>query len=88
MGKIGKGKEIQVIRGDDSYYQKAEKRKKKDEAGDGLVENDLYDKTIISENLLEDESDETIFRTDSMISITYGFFQGLDSQGQSNTTAN
>ena len=77
--RMKKGREIQIIRGDDSYYQKREKRKKKGEIEDEVAEQDLFDKTIISEDYLEDDITEGIFRTNNMISITYGWFQGLDS---------
>ena len=77
--RMKKGREIQIIRGDDSYYQKREKRKKKGEVeGDGIAQEDLFDKTIISVDVLEDDSRETIFRTNNMISITIGWFPGLN----------
>ena len=77
--RMKKGREIQIIRGDDSYYQKREKRKKKGEVeGDEIAQEDLFDKTIISVDVLEDDAKETVFRTDSMVSITYGWFPGIN----------
>jgi hypothetical protein len=77
--RMKKGREIQIIRGDDSYYQKREKRKKKGELeGEENTQEDLFDKTIISVDVLEDDSKETVFRTNNMISVTYGWFQGLN----------
>jgi len=75
-------REIQIIRGDDSYYQKMERRKK-GKMEDGEKEIDLYDQTVISEDLLEEDTKDTVINSNNMISLIIGWFEGLDSMGES-----
>lgn len=80
--KIQSGREVQILRGDDSYYQKRERRKKQGLLGVEEPEEDLFDKTIISEDLLEDDNNEGIFDTNHMLSLSIGWFEGLNSGAQ------
>lgn len=82
--------DVQIIRGDDSYYQKAkekpaEKKAEDDKKEKSLIggEEDLYNETSISDGLDLDENSKRAIKTDNVFGISYGQLDGVDAVGAS-----
>ena len=71
--------EVNVIRGDDSYFS-AEKKKKEAES---LIEDDedLYNDTILTEESFEQENTKRLIKNDNVISLFLGFVEGPSVDG-------
>lgn len=77
--------DVQIIRGDDSYYQKAkekvaEKKPEEDKKDKSLIgsEEDLYNETSLNEGLELDENSKRAIKTDNVFGISYGQLDGVD----------
>lgn len=77
--------EVQIIRGDDSYYQKAkekvaEKKPEDDKKDKSLIsgEEDLYNETSLGEGLEIDENSKRAIKTDNVFGLSYGQLDGVD----------
>ncbi len=71
--------EVQVIRGDDSYFS-AEKKK---ERAESLIEDDedLYNDTLLTEESFEEEDTKRLIKNDNVISFFLGFVEGPSADG-------
>jgi hypothetical protein len=84
--QLGPGKDVQVIRGDDSYYapQKAvAKEEKKKPVNKVQTEDDLYNSTTLAEGddpTLEDNAKRNI-KTDNLLALNIGLIDGVDDTG-------
>jgi len=78
------GSEIQILRGDDSYFNKPEKKveaEEKDLAKDEKVvdEDDLYgDTKIIDDDLSVEEKKNRSIKNDNIVTGAYGRVEGID----------
>jgi hypothetical protein len=93
--QLDKGKEVQILRGDDSYFSpqklaekdaKEKAKKKSDPKGKLKTEDDLYNTTTYNEgddNTLEESSQRHI-KTDNLLSLNVGMIDGVSDTG-SNT---
>jgi hypothetical protein len=83
---LGPGKDVQVIRGDDSYYapQKVVAKEDKKKAVNKVqTEDDLYNSTTVAEGddpTLEDNSKRNI-KTDNLLALNIGLIDGVDDTG-------
>ena len=81
--------EVQIIRGDDSYFINLKKRRKKDkdDAGATLIqdEEDLFnEKTLLEDDLsLEDNKTNRLIKQDNVISAYVGRIEAQDQDGNS-----
>ena len=77
--------EVQVIRGDDSFFG-IKKEKDADEEDDSSLikdEEDLYNGTLLEDDLsLESKSNRAI-KTDNIVSLNMGLLEGLNNDGSS-----
>ncbi len=73
-------RQVQVIRGDDSYFT-AEKRK--EEEAESLIESedDLYSDINLSEGELDEENTGRLIKNDNLISVFLGFVEAPDAGG-------
>ncbi|MGB0453646.1 MAG: hypothetical protein ACPGJV_08015 [Bacteriovoracaceae bacterium] len=83
--KINTGVEVQILKGDDSFFKKTE-----DEDIDSTViktEEDLFNSTLLDEDVdLEDKTNRVI-KTDNIISANYGLFEAYNGDRSANTYA-
>ena len=82
--RVEAGMEVQVLRGDDSYYGALERAAKKKEAPKDLTreEEDLYEETLLMEGGLdvEEEGNRTV-KTDNILSGLVSTIEGADLDG-------
>ncbi|MDH5580642.1 MAG: porin family protein, partial [Bdellovibrionales bacterium] len=83
-------REVQVLRGDDSYFINLEKRKsqlKKDgDIEDNLVikdDDDLFDSTNLDDDIAEDDDKLRLIKPDNLVGAGYGQIDGVDETGSS-----
>lgn len=83
-------RDVQVLRGDDSYYINLEKRKSQNEQdgdlGDGLVikdTDDLFDSTDLDDDIAEDDDKLRLIKPDNLVGASYGQVDGVDETGSS-----
>lgn len=82
---LQKNREIQIIRGDDSFYRKEKKEVGREEENKEIAviktEDDLYnDTSILEENALDlDENKNRAIKNDNIASLSLGFIEGLTS---------
>lgn len=86
---LGPQSEVQIIRGDDSYFLNLAKRKKTQDDSEfaGLKikdEDDLYSESKFDEDLKIDEDSSRPLKTDHIIGVQMGSISGVDSTGASN----
>lgn len=87
--QLGVGKEVLVLKGDDSYYSNLEKAPKDTEEkvkNDSKVqdEEDLFNSTTLNDDDLSlEETSNRLIRTDNLISAGVGLIAGKDVDGQS-----
>ena len=83
--KLKENKEVQIIRGDDSYYQKpkeAENKEKKEEEKSAIAsEEDLYNESVTLNDGDFDENSKRIIKPDNIFGISLGQIQGFDAAG-------
>lgn len=77
--------DVQIIRGDDSYYQKAkekpvDKKAEEEKKEKSLIggEEDLYNETSLNDGLELDENSKRAIKTDNVFGISYGQLDGVD----------
>lgn len=90
--QLSPGKEVLVLKGDDSYYtnkekapeKKADKKDKKDESK-VQSEEDLFNSTSLGneDDLSLDENSKRLIKPDNIISASVGLIQGKDIDGAS-----
>lgn len=89
---LGVGSQVQVIRGDDSYFTNQAKNVASSQEEielNSLIqeEEDLYNSTTLAEDesLIDQEVDENkdrLIKTDNIVSFGYGWISGLTTSGQ------
>lgn len=93
--QLSVGKEILVLKGDDSYYSKAkeivaddkkakDKGKKKDDDSKLQGEEDLFNSTSLSnsdDDQSMEESTKRLIKPDNLLALNYGLIQAKDSTG-------
>jgi hypothetical protein len=83
------GKEVLVLKGDDSYYSNLEKAPKSPEeaaknASKVQDEDDLFNSTTLNDDDLSlEETSKRLIKTDNLISAGVGMISGLDVDGSS-----
>ena len=86
--RLREGKDVQIIRGDDSYFRLAQKdnqNQREDEDISSITsEEDLFNETTILEDndslVVEDDKNRAI-KTDNIVSLYMGLFESLDKKG-------
>ncbi len=82
-------REVQVLRGDDSYFINLEKRKSRtpeQDIEDSLTikdSDDLFDTTSLDDEISEDEEKLRIIKPDNLVGVGYGQIEGVDENGGS-----
>lgn len=83
-------KDVQVLRGDDSYYINLQKKKmqaKKDEKIEDTLAikdtEDLYDTTSLDDEIALEEDKKRYIKPDNLVGVTYGQIEGVDESGGS-----
>lgn len=89
--QLALGKEVLVLKGDDSYYTNKEKTPEKDKAGKGKKDDsklqsdeDLFNSTSLSGNeddLSLDENSKRLIKPDNLLSLNVGLIQAQDVDG-------
>ncbi len=82
------GKEVLVLKGDDSYYSNLEKapKEKEDDKPTGKIqdEDDLFNSSTLNDDDLSlEESNKRLIKTDNLISAGLGLISGKDENGAS-----
>lgn len=88
--QLNVGKEVLVLKGDDSYYTNKEKapdkkdEKKKDDSK-LQTDEDLYNSTSLGDedDLSMDENSKRLIKPDNLVSVNVGLLQGKDIDGAS-----
>lgn len=86
---LRKNMQIEIIRGDDSYFTNLKKRKEKD--SEDLLKDDvtvgasddLYDATSFDDDLTVDEDKKRFIKPDNLVGATIGSIEGVDNSGAS-----
>lgn len=90
-GKLETGREVQVLRGDDSYFinelKKAQEAKEKGDSEDTTAFDegeDLFEETdLLEDNLSLEENKNRAIKTDNLIFAYYGYIAGQNTDGSS-----
>ncbi|MCP4913705.1 MAG: hypothetical protein GY909_11370 [Oligoflexia bacterium] len=79
------GTNVQIIRGDDSYFNKKTQKEEKDEELSKIQdEDDLYNETaLLEDDLTLDENPNRLIKTDNIISAGLASIEGVDVNGSS-----
>lgn len=79
--KLAESSQVRVIRGDDSFFNKL--KKSGGEQLEGLLaeDEDLFNETILQDDLELKENTKRVIKTDNVIGLSYGVIEGLDSTG-------
>jgi hypothetical protein len=80
------GKEVLVLKGDDSYYSNLEKAPKEEKKAESKVqdEDDLFNSTTLNDDDLSlEETSKRLIKTDNIISAGVGLLSGRNSEGDS-----
>lgn len=78
--------DVQIIRGDDSYFGKKKKKQDKEGKSEEMIqdEEDLYNEAALLEDDLEiDENKNRVIKTDNIITAFMGMVEGIDQDGNS-----
>ena len=78
--------EVQILRGDDSYYKLRKEQAEKSEEDEGLIksEEDLFNETsLLEDDLTLDEKGNRIIKQDNIVSATMASVEGIDNDGSS-----
>ncbi|PIK14265.1 MAG: hypothetical protein CES88_14920 [Halobacteriovorax sp. JY17] len=74
--------EVQIIRGDDSFFgAKKETEESKEDANLLKEEEDLYNGTLLEDDLSLDEKTNRKIKTDNIVSLNVGLIEGLNNDG-------
>lgn len=76
------GEEIQIIRGDDSYFSRPQ-QKEEDQGPKIEGEDDLYNTNLLEDDVALDENKNRIIKQDNIISLSYGGTEGIDGNNKS-----
>ncbi|MBL6988217.1 MAG: hypothetical protein ISR65_00475 [Bacteriovoracaceae bacterium] len=78
--KLKPSLDVQILRGDDSYFRRSKKKAPSDELEEGKIldESDLFNSTMLSDDLSLDEDSARAIKPDNLVSISYGFVKGLN----------
>lgn len=85
--QLGVGKEVLVLKGDDSYYNTKEKNPNEEDAKEKndlklQTEEDLFNSTTLNDDDLSlEESSKRLIKTDNLISFGIGMIEGKDVDG-------
>ncbi|MFZ4712844.1 MAG: hypothetical protein ACOYL6_03980 [Bacteriovoracaceae bacterium] len=83
--KLKETKDVQVIRGDDSFYSKpkevATTEKKEEEKTLIASEDDLYNESVLLNDGDFEENSKRIIKPDNVFGISFGQIQGYDAEG-------
>ena len=77
------GLEVQVLRGDDSYFNKGKSENNQEDDFGGVrisSEEDLFDDTAITGEFEDDEDADRAIKTDNIITGCYGLIEGVEIQ--------
>lgn len=76
--------EVQVIRGDDSFFG-ARKVKTEEEEENSIIkdEEDLYNGTLLEDDLTLETKSNRSLKTDNIVSLNLGLIEGLNNDGSS-----
>lgn len=78
-GALVPGATVQVIRGDDSYFNKKQKKDDQTVAGAKIQdEDDLYNDTVLEDDLSLEDNSKRLIKTDNVISTSLGMIEGID----------
>lgn len=85
--ELHRGSEVQVIRGDDSYFKLKKKKKKIEVAKEEpkiQEEEDLYNDTDLLDDDTDtlDENKNRHIKNDNIMAISYGFIEGVDTSSE------
>lgn len=83
--KMAQDLEIQILRGDDSYFLNELKRSQEKDKGknDGGEQEELTDLTKLEDNLDLEENTNRAIKTDNLLFAYYGFIPGQNADGSS-----
>lgn len=88
--QLAPGKEVLILKGDDSYYINKEKQPEKGKEtkkSESKLQNDedLFNSTTLdtSDDLSLDENSKRLIKTDNLLSVNIGLIQGKDIDGAS-----
>jgi len=84
--RLREGTEVQVLRGDDSYYKLQKQQAKNTEEDQGLIksEEDLFNETsLLEDDLTLEENGNRIIKQDNIVSATMASVEGIDNDGSS-----
>lgn len=84
--QLREGRDVQILRGDDSYYKLRKETEKKDLADEGVIksEEDLFDETtLLEDDLSLEEKTNRVIKQDNVVSATVGTVEGIDNDGSS-----
>ena len=78
------GLEVQIIRGDDSFFG-ARKVKTEEEEENSIIkdEEDLYNGTLLEDDLSLESKTNRAIKTDNIVSLNLGLIEGLNNDGSS-----
>jgi hypothetical protein len=86
--QLNEGKEVLVLKGDDSYYVNKEKSPEKEQKNkdESKLQNDedLFNSTSLSggeDDLSLEENSKRLIKTDNLVSVNVGMIQGKDVDG-------
>jgi hypothetical protein len=78
---LTRGKEVQILRGDDSYFS-VKKKKSEEDVTQITDEEDLFNDTaLLDDNITLDDNKKRAIKTDNIISLAYGSLEGYDNTG-------
>ena len=79
---LRRGKSVQIIRGDDSYYRTAKDENNKAEDEFKIKDDDdLYNDTMLSEDINLEQNSKRIIKQDNMLALNLSSIEGLNSSG-------
>lgn len=84
--RLRDGSEVQILRGDDSYYKLKSERANKDLKDEGVIksEEDLFNETtLLDDDLSLEENTNRIIKQDNVVSATMATVEGIDNDGSS-----
>jgi hypothetical protein len=77
--------EVQIIRGDDSFFGAKKDKTEEEEAESSLIkdEEDLYNDTLLEDDLSLEAKTNRVIKTDNIVSLNMGLLEGLNNDGSS-----
>lgn len=82
--KLHSGMDVQIIRGDDSFWKSPKKKDEKDKDDSKIKdEDDLYNETRLEDDTTFDENKNRAIKPDNIVSLHYGWIDGKNNDGSS-----